>query len=82
MRQRRPAAACATAPFDTALVGRKFVLESMAFPMCDPATTSATLTLDFRTLTGTGFAVDATVHSMGFSLAQLGEVDDGALALL
>jgi len=54
----------------------------MAFPMCDPATTSATLTLDFRTLTGTGFAVDATVHSMGFSLAQLGEVDDGALALL
>ena len=74
--------ASATDPFDTALVGRKFVLESMAFPMCDPATTSATLTLDLRPLTGTGFAVDATVHSMGFALAQLGEVDDGALALL
>ena len=74
--------ASATEAFDTALVGNKFVLESMPFPMCDPATTSATLTLDFRTLTGTGFAVDATVHSMGFALAQIGEVDDGALALL
>ena len=68
--------------FDTALVGRKIVLESMPFPMLDPATTSATLTLDFRTLTGTGFAVDATVHSMGFALAQLGELDDGAVALM
>lgn len=69
-------------PFDTTLVGRKFVLESMPVPMLDPATTSATLTLDFRTLTATDFAVDATVHSMGFALASLGEVDDGAIALM
>lgn len=68
--------------FDTALVGRKFVLESMPFPMLDPATTSATLTLDFRTLTGTSFSVDATVHSMGFALCPLGEVNDGAIALM
>lgn len=68
--------------FDTALVGRKFVLESMPFPMLDPSVTTATLTLDFRTLTGTGFAVDATVHSMGFALASCGELDDGAVALM
>ena len=69
-------------PFDTALVGNKVVLESMPFPMLDPSVTSATLTLDFRTLTGTGFAVDATVHSMGFALASIGELDDGAVALM
>jgi hypothetical protein len=68
--------------FDTALVGRKFVLESMPFPMLDPSVTTATLTLDFRTLTGTGFAMDATIHSMGFALAQFGELDDGAIALM
>lgn len=74
--------ASASETFDTALVGAKFVLESMPFPMLDPATTSATVTLDFRTLTGTGFAVDATIHSMGFALAQLGELDDGSIALM
>lgn len=69
-------------PFDTTLVGRKVVLESMPVPVLDPSVTSATITLAFRTLTATGFAVDATVHSLGFAVASCGEVDDGAIALL
>lgn len=71
-----------TEPFDPALVGRKFVLESMPVPVCDPSVTSATLTLDLRTLTATGYAADITVHSMGFAVASCGEIDDGAFALL
>lgn len=74
--------ASSTEPFDTALVGRRIVLESMPVPVCDPSVTSATLTLDLRTLTGTGYAADITVHSMGFAVASCGEIDDGALALL
>lgn len=68
--------------FDSSAVGRQIVLESMPFPMLDPGVTSATLTLSFRSITGTGFDVDATVHYMGFALSAVGELDDGAVALM
>lgn len=74
--------ASSSEPFDSALVGRKIVLESMPVPVLDPSVTSATITLSFRTITATGFDVDATVHSLGFALASCGEIDDGAIALL
>lgn len=70
-------------PFDTTILGKKIVIESMAFPMLDSAVTSAALTFDLRANTATlGFNVDATIHNIGFVLTPYGELDGGAVDLL
>ena len=71
--------ASSTEVFDPVVVGKKVVYETMPVPVCDPSVTTSTLTLDHRTLTGTGFDVASTVHYMGYALSQYGEIDDGEL---
>lgn len=70
---------------DAALVGRRIVLESAAFPILDPAVTSTTITLSIRPMnvgSPSGVAFDVTIDCIGIALTPWGELDDGAVALM